>query len=59
MMQKLQEECDQNVCEVNKLKSNKVAIEDFESSKLEIGSRFRILDFQNRTLNNLITVNDE
>lgn len=59
MMQKVQEGCDQNVCEINKLKANKVGIEDYECTNLEVGSRFRVLDFQNKTLNNLITVNDE
>jgi len=59
MMVKVQESLDQNVCELNKLKTNKVSVEDHEATDLEIGSRFRILDFNNKTLQNLLTANDE
>jgi len=59
MMQKVQESCDQNVYQINKLKDNKISVEMYEINNMEIGNRFRILDFQTRTLNNLITVNDE
>lgn len=58
-MYKVQESCDQNVCEINKLKANKISVELYEGNNMEIGNRFRILDFQNKTLNNLITANDE
>lgn len=59
MMQKVQESCDQNVYQINKLKDNKISVEMYEINNMEIGNRFRILDFQTHTLKNLITCNDE
>lgn len=59
VMETVQASCDSNIAAVKNFRESKLDVIQYEKNNIEIGNRLRFLDFQSKTLNNVITCNDE